>query len=56
MRITVYLHNEKPYVLEHVRSIVEQNEGDTIIILDEEDGRLEFQDEDIKKFESEHGV
>lgn len=51
MRITIYDHSENPLVLEHVTRIEEELEGDTIVMHDDVDGRVEVEADEIEKFE-----
>lgn len=56
MKVVVYQHTEPPYPLDEVVRIEETEDGDTIIIYDRRDGRLEFSPDDIIKFEGPNGT
>jgi hypothetical protein len=56
MHIIVYQHTEKPLVLEQVYRIDHPDESDVVTIYDRVDGRLEFDPEDIIKFEGPNGT
>lgn len=51
MRIVIHETSDTPLILDHVTRIEEELEGDTVIIYDQQEGRLEFQIDDIERFE-----